>query len=213
MKQVIMRVRQLLWLFFVFFWLGIAIIIAWSSWRHFAPWEAPSIFLQDKQDAYFYFLPALYAHVFSSPMVLLLGSCCLWPALRRYSIRLHQWLGKAYVGLLLLLAAPSGFVMAFWALGGWAGQLCFVILSLLWMGVTWLAWKAAIGGNYAQHRVWMWRSFALTTAAFFLRFFSFLGAYFWHWRGPDVYIGLAWASWLFPLLVVELFLQVSKRLG
>lgn len=196
----------------VVFWVAIAALIAWSSARHFSPWEAPSVFLQSRQAHYTYFLPALYVHIFSSPLVLILGSCSLWPALRQFSPVSHRLLGKSYVVLVLAMAAPSGFIMAFLALGGWAGILCFVVLSLLWAGMTWQAWRAALQRRWKAHQAFMWRSFALTTSAFFLRFFSFVGAYCWQWRGPTVYVGLAWASWLVPLLLVELGLLV-RRLG
>ncbi len=205
------RLLQLLWVFFLFFWTLVVLILVWGSLRHFAPWKAPSIFLQSRTEHYAYFLPALYLHIFSSPLVLLLGSWSLWPALRSYSSRLHRLLGKSYDLLILLGAAPSGFVMAFLALGGWAGRLCFLLLSFLWAGMTWRAWRLAVQGNWEGHQAFMWRSFALTTSAFFLRFFSFLGAYYWQLQGADVYVLFAWGSWLFPLILVELLLRYRKR--
>lgn len=211
--QVRWKLQQLLWILFLLFWMLVALLLAWGSIRHFAPWRAPSVFLQSRQAHYSYFLPALYLHIFSCPLILLLGSWSLWPPLRTYSARAHRFLGKGYVLLILLLGAPSGFVMAFLALGGGAGVLCFLILSLLWAWTTWHAWRAAIQGNWNQHQAFMWRSFALGTSAFFLRFFSFLGAYYGEWRGPAVYVLFAWASWLFPLTIVELYLRYQAPLS
>ncbi len=210
-----MRVKRLLsnfsWGILVGWVLLIAGLLAWGGSRHFSPWEAPSAFVYARRAHYAYFLPALYLHVLSSPVVLVLGILGLWPWWRQTSQRWHRRLGKVYVGLILGVAAPSGLVMAFFAGGGWLGVSCFLLLSLLWAWTTWKAWRLAVEGDWAGHRLFMWRSFALASSAFFLRLLSFLGVYFLQWQGPMVYVGWAWCSWLLPLGLVEMGQLWSKQ--
>lgn len=214
MNQAIMQAKRVLFTLGggigVLFWIGIALLIALVSGRHFSPWEAPSVFLQHRQEHYWLFLPALYIHIITAPLALIFGALSNWSALRNRVPKLHASLGKGYVLLVLLGAAPSGWVMAFWALGGWLGQLCFLLLSCWWGVFTWKGWQMALQQNWQRHQLFMWRSFALCTSAFWLRFFSFLGVYFWGWKGAEAYLVAAWLSWLFPLGVVEIILYFNS---
>jgi uncharacterized membrane protein len=66
--------------------------------------------------------------------------------------KLHRYAGRIYVGLLLLVSAPSGFVMGFHANGGWAAQASFFVLTPLWWWFTWQGFDTARKRQFAQHQ-------------------------------------------------------------
>jgi hypothetical protein len=119
-----------LWIFLtsIFSWLMFRIIFPYSSWE----WDVD--FLQTKQFIIHldHYRISFYAHIFSSLVILVSGSFLFVDALLKNWPSAHRTLGKLYVALLLLVAAPSGFVMAFYANGGWMAKTSFLILTPLW---------------------------------------------------------------------------------
>lgn len=84
-----------------------------------------------------------------------------WPGLHR----LAGWLSAAAI----LIGGVSGLSLAPKAQGGLPSATAFVLLSLLWLGITANGIRLAVNGDYAGHRVWMAFSLSLTTAATTLR--------------------------------------------
>lgn len=201
------RVRGL-WLFWWgFFMVLMAVLISWSSLRHTMPYTMPSVFLKGKEAFFSFYLPALYGHIATSGIILLLGFVSLLQLVRNKWMAVHRLAGKIYVGLILFISAPCGLIMACCSTGGWGVKICFIALSILWWWFTKEAWKSIKAGNISTHQFFMWRSYALTLSAVTLRWYSFLVAYFLQWRGEEVYLWLAWASWVPNLLLVEWWIQ------
>ncbi len=153
-----------------------------------------------------YYQWAFFGHVYTSIFVLLLGGVQFIGTVRRQWPRLHRKVGKVYVGLILLVAAPGGLIMGVHANGGWSAQLSFCLQAVLWLLFTWHAYTRARTGDWPAHRAFMLRSFALTLSAVTLRL--------WKWGivailAPppmDTYRVVAWLGWLGNLLVVEIWL-------
>lgn len=148
----------------------------------------------------------LYGHIFSSPWVICLGLIQFWERIRTKWPQVHRWTGRLYVLFILFLAAPGGLIMGIYALGGIWSQISFVLLAIIWWGSTLLAWRCARRGQWFKHKQWMIRSYVLALSAISLRLLSFLFALC-GYAGTDVYIWIAWLSWLPQLLLTEIFLR------
>jgi hypothetical protein len=111
----------------------------------------------------------------------------------------------------LAIAAPSGFILSFYAFGGWIAKGDFVLLSLLWWWFTYRAYRQVVKKDFSRHRIRMIRSFILILSAVNLRILSFLFVYFLEWSGPIMYTLASWLSWLPFLLLYEWRLQREKQ--
>jgi len=170
-------------------------------------------FLRIKQDVIgkTHYQIAFFTHVYSSIFVLVLGSVQFSKSLRKRYPALHRNIGKAYVGIILFAAGPSGLVMAYYANGGFWSQLSFGILSVLWIAFTALALSYAKQRQWAQHERFMWRSFALTLSAISLRLFKWIIVGTLALPPMNTYQIVAWAGWVVNLLLVEIWLKKRSQ--
>ena len=165
-------------------------------------------FLLIKQDLIFdtIWRPTFYIHVMSGMLVILIGPFQFLPKLRQKYMNLHRQLGKIYVYSILLFAAPTGLIMAFYAEGGLWSSLAFVIMSLLWFYTTIMAVINVKNRDIIGHQKWMYRSYALSFAAVTLRLLVPLMSLYTPATDPFVIISTAWLSWMINLLFVELLI-------
>jgi hypothetical protein len=112
-------------------------------------------------------------------------------------------LGRLQVGCILLLLAPSGLWMARYAATGAIAAAGLGVLAVLTAGCVFRGWRAAVGRRWAEHRRWMWRTFILLCSAIVIRLLGGLATVA-QWDAPWLYPFATWASWLVPLLIVEL---------
>lgn len=148
-------------------------------------------------------MTAFYIHISSSILVVLTGPFQFVKALRNKYLRLHRVLGKIYVGSILFLAAPSGFYMGLFANGGIGAQIGFVLLSFLWFGFTFLAYKSVKEKKISQHKKWMIRSYALSFSAVTLRLYVPLLSLGFGLEHDFVVVITSWINWIPNLLVAE----------
>jgi uncharacterized membrane protein len=142
---------------------------------------------------------AIYAHIFASAVALVLGPLQFSSRLRSARAALHRWLGRAYLGIGVLVGGVSGLVVALHAFGGVTARLGFAALALAWLYTGARAYRAIRTGEIAAHRRWMVRNFALTFAAVTLRIYLPASAV----AGIDferAYAAIAWLCWI-PNLV------------
>ncbi len=168
-------------------------------------------FLLTKTDSvrYSVYLPAFYIHITTGSLVLILGIFQLSKWLRARYVAWHRNAGKVYAFVVLILTAPSGFVMALYANGGWFPGLGFALLASLWWFFTWKGFQHARQRSWDAHREFMLRSYAMTFSAVTLRLYSFFFALV-GYRGESVYILIAWLSWVPTLIVVEIYLRRTR---
>jgi uncharacterized membrane protein len=144
----------------------------------------------------------IYAHVFGSAVALLLGPLQFWVRLRATRPALHRFTGKVYLGIGVGLGGLAGLALAPSAYGGAASTLGFACLALAWLYTGVHALGAAQSRDFAAHRRWMIRNFALTFAAVTLRIYLptsvAAGAAF-----EVAYPAIAWLCWVPNLLVAE----------
>jgi hypothetical protein len=155
---------------------------------------------------YSVYLPAFYIHILTGSTVLMLGVFQLSKWIRARYARWHRAAGKLYIFIILIFTAPSGLVMSLYANGGFPAGLGFFLLAVLWWFFTWKGFRNARLKKWDVHREFMLRSYALTFAAVTLRLYSFFFALA-GFRGEDVYVVIAWLSWVPSLVVVEVWIR------
>ncbi len=149
------------------------------------------------------YLPLFYTHVYSAIFVLLAGFTQFNNQLLRHYPKVHKVLGYLYVGVVLLLAAPSGVFIGWFANGGLFPQISFVTLGILWFWFTLKAILCIFKKDLLNHRKFMYRSFALACSAITLRLWKVILVYLFHPAPMDVYQIVAWIAWVPNLLFAE----------
>ncbi len=193
--------------FAYFFWLMLKITL------EYIPFNPEASFLMIKQtevSARPEYLPVFYTHVYTAIFVLLSGFLAL---LRKdFGFKnFHRNIGKIYIFLILICAAPSGVYMGLFANGGILSKISFVILGFLWWFSTLKAYQLTRQKKFKEHKQWMWRSFAFTLSAITLRMWKVIIVYLFHPNPMDVYQIIAWLGWIPNILIIE-YLITKKHL-
>lgn len=141
-------------------------------------------------------------HAVAAAVALGLGGFQFVSALRRRWPRLHRGSGRVYV-LACLLGALTALWIAPDASSGKLATFGFSVLAAAWIYTTLTAWRLAVQRDFAAHRRWMIRSFALTFGAVTLRL-QILAVLPFGLTYGDVSQVLAYSSWIPNLAVVEL---------
>lgn len=190
-----------------FFWLMLKITL------EYIPFNPEISFLMIKQTEVVErpeYLTFFYTHVYTSIFVLLSGFLAI---LRKdFTIKnFHRNIGKVYIFLILIFAAPSGIYMGIFANGGLSSKISFVILGFLWWFSTYKAYQLARQKMFKEHKQWMWRSFAFTLSAITLRMWKVIIVYLFHPNPMDVYQIIAWLGWIPNILIIE-YLITKKHI-
>lgn len=173
------------------------------SYHDYFPPNFRSDFLLGRRE-YFYgpYQWAFYAHIISGPFCLIAGMVLISESIRRRFPSAHRSLGKLQIVCVVFVMAPSGLWMAWYSATGTVAAVGFATLAVATAVCAVQGWRAAVGRRFNQHRRWMLRCFVLLCSAVVLRLIGglseILGA---EWTYPFA----AWASWLVPLIVLELF--------
>ena len=105
----------------------------------------------------------LVVHIFTAAVALVLGPLQFVPKVRARR-RIHRTLGRVY---LLAGVLPSG--LATIPVAAWSGrpvtQIGLTTAAVLWLVTGGLAYRAARRRDFAAHRAWMMRNYALTFLA------------------------------------------------
>ncbi len=196
-----------IWLFiFTIF----AVLIALASWRFAlfgveASMDIVAHHLQGNQ-------VLLFAHIAIAPVVLLLAPIQLFSGLRARSPQVHRWVGRCYV-FLILISGIAGVDLAIKTTQGPVTAVGFLLLAIAWLGTTAIGWSHARSGRYVQHRRWMLRSVALTSAAITLRLYLGISLGALDLPFDTVYPAIAWLCWVPNWIGIELYLarEVGNR--
>ncbi|RAJ85562.1 putative membrane protein DUF2306 [Chitinophaga dinghuensis] len=195
-------------------------VILYSTWLMillsvpYLALERYTNFLKTKQIAWhvMHWRLSFYVHVFISTAVLITGLMQFSSYLLKRYPRLHRNMGKTYAFVVIAISGPTGLVMAFYANGGLYARISFVILSILWIGVTVIGWRKAMQRRWEEHSNWMLRSYALTLSAVTLRFYAYvLGLMHMPLRPVAAYVLISWLSWTLNLLIVEWYIRWKSR--
>lgn len=179
----------------------------------YIPFHSDVAFLRIKQhyiDKPFY-LEAFYIHVYTAIFTVLAGFTQFSKKIKKYFPKVHKYIGWFYICVILLFAAPSGLFIGLYANGGISSQISFVLLSVLWIVFTTIAFLKVLKKNYLSHKYFMIRSFSLTLSAITLRAWKFIIVDIFHPKPMDVYIIVAWLGWVLNLIVAEIIIYKMKK--
>lgn len=160
---------------------------------------------------------AFFIHVYASIWVLLAGFTQFSKSILRHNPALHRTMGYVYVVDVLLITGPAGLIMGFYANGGTFSRIAFVLLALLWIFFTAMAFIKAKQKDFKAHRAYMIRSYALTLSAITLRAWKYLITNSYRLdeslvvRPMDVYRIVAWLGWVGNLIVAEYIIYKIKK--
>lgn len=145
------------------------------------------------------------------------GAICIGTALiqfSRYLLKrsrvLHRISGRLYVGVVLLLGAPTGLYMSFFAKGSFWERSLFLFMAGWWFISTFKGLQSIRNKNILAHKLWMIRSYAMALTAVSFRLFHLL-FYMTGWDHLENYEVSLWISVLGNLLVAEWIIQRQSR--
>lgn len=151
-----------------------------------------------------------YIHTFSAVFTLFAGFTQFSEQFLKDFRHWHKILGRLYVWNILLINAPTGFIMAIYANGGWMGKSAFLTLDVLWFYFTLKAFTTALNRNFDEHRDYMIRSYALTFSAISLRSWKIIITYTGWVDMAYIYIVDAWLALVINLMVSEWIVRRIK---
>ncbi len=155
---------------------------------------------------YVAYLPLIQTHGVSAATALCLGLLQFQKWTRRTRFHLH--LGRIYL-LSVAIAGLTALPMAAMAEGGFSSRASFMLMANLWLVTGWLALRTARSRDFAAHRRWMIRNYALTYSAVLSRLLL-NGLQASGWDFLAVYPWVTW-SWLFGLATGEWWIWYSKH--
>jgi uncharacterized membrane protein len=200
--------------------LGVAALatLAFFSWLmlritlEYWPVRSDAAFLQIKQQylGIRHWEVAFWIHVFASMPPLLAGFTQFAPRVLRKFPKVHRLMGRVYVFTVCFVTGPASLIMAFYANGGITSRIAFVILAVLWLATTAVAWRKALRREWATHREWMIRSYALTLSAITLRAWKWIIVFAFEPPPMDVYRLVAWLGFVPNILFAEWWIRRGK---
>ena len=181
----------------------------------YIPYHTDVAFLRIKQDyiSMWYYKLAFFIHVYTSLLILPAAFTQFSPWILKHHFRIHKLSGWLYVVVVLLLSAPSGFIIGIYANGGWSSQLAFCLLAILWFYFTLRAIQSIRKKNILLHQKMMIRSFSLALSAITLRAWKYIIVILFHTRPMDTYQLVAWLGWVLNLIIAEIIIlkTVQKK--
>jgi uncharacterized membrane protein len=151
----------------------------------------------------------LVLHVGFASTALLLGVVQFSKVVRERRPSVHRWTGRVYV-VSCIIGGISGLVLAAGTSAGPIAGAGFGSLSVLWIITNALGWQRALTRDFASHRRWMIRSWALTLAAVTLRIYIPL---FEIAEIPELpaYRAISFLCWAPNLLAAEILVRRQHR--
>lgn len=148
-----------------------------------------------------------YAHVLFALPVLLGAPLQFTKTVRLRWPGCHRVLGRAYVGGAAVAAITAIYMGTFGPYEG--SRLSIAITGALWLFFTLAAWRLAVRRQFVAHRTFMIRSYAMALVLVWLRLmFDAQDYLFFFVKNEDLRDATReWASWVVPLLAVELWLS------
>lgn len=161
-------------------------------------------------------------HLLFAALITVSGALQLLPVIRRVAPTLHRWNGRFYLASAVLMSV-GGLVMV-WTRGGVGAAIQHVAISinaLLILACAGMALREALARRFDAHRRWALRLFLVVSGVWFFR----VGLMAWvvlnqgpvgfdpdTFRGPFLSF-LAFAQFLLPLAILQLYFVVQQRAG
>lgn len=153
---------------------------------------------------------AFYVHIFA-------GMICILTALIQFSSYIlkkrkavHIWSGKLYVLVVIVLGAPTGMYMSFFAKGSLMERGLFMFMALYWLFSTIKGLQTIRQKNVLAHKNWMIRSYSMAMTAVTFRIYHIL-FFVLGWGHLHNYEISLWISVLGNMLVAEYVIFRKSR--
>lgn len=199
---------------FIFFWLPIiffSLLLIYNTIPYFS-FSKQFSFIEER--AVLFLRPlysiSFYIHIFA-------GMFCIGSALLQFSTAIikkrkaiHVWSGRIYVFVVLLLGAPTGMYMSFFAKGTGAEKGLFMFMAISWFFFTLKGFTTILQKNVLAHKNWMIRSYAMALTAVTFRVY-YLILYLMDVELTRNYEVSLWISVVGNLLVAELVIFSKAR--
>jgi Predicted membrane protein (DUF2306) len=163
---------------------------------------------------------ALVVHLLLAAVITFFGPLQLIPQVRARAPRLHRWAGRVYIPTAFALSAGGLYMLLTrGTVGDGSQHIAIGLNALAIMVCATLAWRTALARRFDAHRRWALRLFLVVNGVWFFR----VGLMFWlvvHQRpvgfDPKTFQGpfltvLAFAQFVLPLVVLELYLRAQDR--
>jgi hypothetical protein len=148
---------------------------------------------------------SFYTHIFA-------GMFCIIAALTQFSTyilkkrkAIHIWMGKIYVLVVLIIGAPTGLYMSFFAKGSFWERMLFLFMAIYWFFGTAKGLQTIKVKNVLAHKNWMIRSYSMAMTAVTFRIYHILFDYYGVDHLYNYEISL-WISVLGNMLVAEYYI-------
>ena len=199
---------------FIFFWLPViffSLLLIYNTIPYFS-FKTDFSFIQER--AVLFLKPAykasFYVHIFA-------GMFCIGAALLQFSSSIlkkrkaiHVWSGRIYVAVVLLLGAPTGLYMSFFAKGSGAERGLFMFMAIAWFFFTLKGFTAILKKNVLAHKVWMIRSYTMALTAVTFRVY-YLVLYLLDVELTKNYEVSLWISVVGNLLAAEILIFLKTK--
>lgn len=153
---------------------------------------------------------SFYVHVFSAIVALCAGFTQFSPEFLKDHRRMHRLLGRVYVFDILVVNFPAAMIMGIYANGGMTGKVAFILLDSLWFIFTYKAYSSARGKNFASHKDFMVRSYALTFSAITLRMWKLILSHSFVIDVAELYKIDAWMGFAPNLMIAEWLIRTRR---
>ncbi len=188
----------------VFLLLGKVLVSIVAEYVNYFPLNFDAVFLLGREESFRgIYGPAFFVHIITAPVAILLAAYLMVSGKRKSHGPWHRRLGKVQLFLVLLLVAPSGLVMAFWAFTGPIAGMGFGLQAIATAVTVTLAARYAMRGNFAVHQWWATHCFLLLIAPLLFRIVAGI-LIVTETESFAAYQANAWLSWLVPLTAYEL---------
>lgn len=124
-----------------------------------------------------FYSTSFYVHIFA-------GMFCIMAALIQFSTYIlkkrrpiHVWSGRIYVFVVLILGAPTGLYMSFFAKGSYLERLLFMFMAVYWFYTTARGLQTILQKKVLAHKMWMIRSYSMAMTAVTFRIYHIVFFY------------------------------------
>lgn len=199
---------------FIVFWLPIiffSLLLIYNTIPYFS-FSKQFSFIEERAVLFLrpLYSTSFYIHIFA-------GMFCIGSALLQFSTAIikkrkpiHVWSGRIYVFVVLLLGAPTGMYMSFFAKGTGAEKGLFMFMAISWFFFTLKGFTTILQKNVLAHKNWMIRSYAMALTAVTFRVY-YLILYLMDVELTRNYEVSLWISVVGNLLVAELVVFSKAR--
>lgn len=191
--------RLLFWLPLIFF----SLLLVYNTLPYFS-FNSDFSFIQERIKL---FVNPLWKYSFYIHIAA--GVFCISTALVQFSsyilrkrTSIHVYAGRLYVFVVMVLAAPTGFYMAFFAKGGYWEKACFLFMAVFWFITTYKGLETIRKKNVLAHSHWMIRSYSMALTAVTFRIYHLI-FFFYGWNPTSNYAISLWISVIGNMLLAE----------